>query len=281
MVYREGFPERVRLDYNSGLEDEVPARFLGRGLVRGYRSYLDVMQKDWRQYTAEPDPNVLINCNVIATGCWNHANEYWVYAVDMRQFITILFNEPRFLSITPDLGLIDLTAEETSPLVKFIAKREILKQGKTDFSSVAFPIVTGAWYNPQSHVPSPVLYTKDDGTQVTNFAQSLALWIGVDNANISSEKSAAETCSLEPESFPFLEAGAQSKFFFDAVRERVRRAENSPMALEVAKTESPGEVECPQKARFGVSKAMARVNYPFSATAIDDMIAGYYESAVC
>ena len=48
---QKGFPERFRMDYNSGLQDEIEAKFLGRALVRGYRSYLDVMQKDWRQYT--------------------------------------------------------------------------------------------------------------------------------------------------------------------------------------------------------------------------------------
>jgi hypothetical protein len=39
------------MDYRSGYENEVKAKFLGKALVRGYRSYLDVMQKDWRQYT--------------------------------------------------------------------------------------------------------------------------------------------------------------------------------------------------------------------------------------
>lgn len=100
---QEGFPEHVRLDYNYGEEDEVPAVFLGRALVRGYRSYLDVMEPDWRQYAAEPE-QPLINCNVIPTGCYHHANEYWMYLVDSRQFLTILFHEPRFLSVAPDLG---------------------------------------------------------------------------------------------------------------------------------------------------------------------------------
>ena len=33
------------------LENEVPVKFLGRALVRGYRFCLDVTQIDWRQYT--------------------------------------------------------------------------------------------------------------------------------------------------------------------------------------------------------------------------------------
>jgi hypothetical protein len=47
---KKGFPERFRMDYRSSYEDEVKAKFLGKALVRGYRSYLDVMQKNWRQY---------------------------------------------------------------------------------------------------------------------------------------------------------------------------------------------------------------------------------------
>lgn len=95
-----GFPEHFRMDYNSGQQDEVQAVFVGRALVRGYRSYLDVMEDGWRQYTPSKrnrggredsdDHGPLINCNVIPTGCYNHANEYWIYLVDTRQFQTIL-----------------------------------------------------------------------------------------------------------------------------------------------------------------------------------------------
>mmetsp|Transcript_9062 Transcript_9062/g.20757 ORF Transcript_9062/g.20757 Transcript_9062/m.20757 type:complete len:246 (-) Transcript_9062:1653-2390(-) len=243
------------------------------------------MQKDWRQYAPEPDPNVLINCNVLATGCWNHANVYWIYAVDSRQFSTILFNEPRFLSITPDLGLIDLGAEETSPLVRFIADREIAKQNKTDFSHVAFPIVTGAWYNPDSHVPSPVVYTKEDGTKVTNFAESLALWVGIDidkgtkkrAANATGECSAANTLD-ESEFFPFLDPGQNSELFFDAVRNTVRRAEDRRRSYEEARADGPGMVDCTKKARFGVSKTTARINYPFSPFEIEAMVTVFESS---
>ena len=222
-----------------------------------------------------------------------------MYAVDARQFVTILFNEPRFLSITPDLGLIDLTAEETSPLVKFIAKREIKKQNKTDSSHVAFPIVTGAWYNPESHVPSPVLYTKEDGTQVTNFAESLAVWIGIDidntangkaTATSSSATSDASTCDtgennkndsgnpMESESFQFLEPGKNSEIYFDSVRKAVRYAEKH-RSPEAARADGPGMVDCPKKARFGVSKDMARVNYPFPSAEIESILSEYVSSS--
>jgi len=210
---------------------------------------------------------------------------YWIYAVDSRQFSTILFNEPRFLSITPDLGLIDLGAEETSPLVRFIADREIAKQNKTDFSHVAFPIVTGAWYNPDSHVPSPVVYTKEDGTKVTNFAESLALWVGIDidkgtkkrAANATGECSAANTLD-ESEFFPFLDPGQNSELFFDAVRNTVRRAEDRRRSYEEARADGPGMVDCTKKARFGVSKTTARINYPFSPFEIEAMVTVFESS---
>ena len=70
---QDGFPDHTKLDYKSGTDDEVQAIFLGRGLVRGYKAYLDVMEPDWRQYTPEPG-QPLINSNVIASGCWHHAN---------------------------------------------------------------------------------------------------------------------------------------------------------------------------------------------------------------
>ena len=92
-----GFPEHFRMDYQSGQQDEVQAVFVGRALVRGYKSYLDVMEDGWRQYTPPKSSEgegegegPLINCNVIPTGCYHHANEYWIYLVDTRQFQTIL-----------------------------------------------------------------------------------------------------------------------------------------------------------------------------------------------
>jgi hypothetical protein len=230
------------------------------------------------------------------TGCYEHGNVYWIYAVDSRQFVTILFNEPRFLSITPDLGLIDLNANETSPLVQYIANHEINKQNKTDHSHVAFPIVTGAWYNPDSHVPSPVLYTKEDGTQVTNFAESLATWVGIDiDTNIAADNGKNDdddddddhntSCatSAESESFDFLEPGMKSELFFDAVRKKVRYAEVHPRSSDEKKADSPGLTiannNCQKgKARFGVSKDMARINYPFLSTEIESILNDYYLS---
>lgn len=268
---QEGFPEHVRLDYRYGEGDdvEVPAVFLGRALVRGYRSYLDVMEQDWRQYTAEPD-RPLINCNVIPTGCYYHANEYWMYLVDTRQFLTILLHEPRFLSIAPDLGLIDLTAEETGDVIKYIATHERNKQGKADSNYAAFPIVTGAWYNPTSHVLSPVIYTKSDGTEVTNFPQSLALWAGV----ITSDGECPAVSSSEVETFDFLTGTDASTYFFDSIRTTIRAAETGRKSVEEGLSMSPSSLfsKCDKKARFGVSSDMARINYPFSPMEFQSML---------
>ncbi len=261
-----GFPDHKNLDYHSGEEDEVQAVFLGRALVRGYKSFLDVMEPDWRQYTLDPG-QPLINCNVFPSGCYEHANQYWMYLVDTRQFITILMKEPRFLSIAPDLGLVDLTVRETSPVVKYIAQHEISMQGKTNSSYIAFPIVTAAWFNPSSHVESPVLYTLDDGTEITNFAQSLATWAGV----ISSDSCIAAADSkddVDSESFAFLAAEAQEGFW-KAIRKSIRSAEeNRPSSS------APGPpFQCTKDARFGVSKEMAQINYPFSPADFTAMMA--------
>lgn len=39
-----------------------------------------------------------------------------------RQVLKALLMEPRFLSMTPDTGLVDLTAEETSQSVRTLAR---------------------------------------------------------------------------------------------------------------------------------------------------------------
>jgi hypothetical protein len=261
-----GFPDHNKIDYHPGEDDEVQGVFLGRALVRGYKSYLDVMEPDWRQYTPEPG-QPLINSNVYPSGCHEHANQYWMYLVDKRQFLTILMMEPRFLSIAPDLGLVDLTVKETSPVVKHIAAHEITKQGKQNSSYVAFPIVTAAWFNPKSHVESPVLYTLEDGTQVTNFAQSLAMWAGV----ITEDSCNADVDGGDDsESFAFLAPNAQEDFW-KAIRKSVRLAEDN-LPISSSKPAGP-PFECSQQARFGVSQDMARINYPFLSSDFATLLA--------
>lgn len=277
-----GFPDHENLDYHPGKEDEVQAVFLGRALVRGYKSYLDVMEPDWRQYTPEPR-QPLINCNVYPSGCYEHSNQYWIYLVDTRQFLTILMKEPRFLSITPDLGLVDLTVRETSPVVKHIAAHEISKQGKTNSSYIGFPIVTAAWFNPSSHVESPILYTLEDGTQVTNFAQSLATWAGViSEDSCSAAVDGGDNENVDSESFAFLAPEAPQDFW-KAIRKSIRAGEEN-RSTSSSKAAGP-PYECQRQARFGVSKDMAQINYPFVPSDFSAMLAkgGYsvdFQSAV-
>jgi hypothetical protein len=270
---QDGFPDHSKLDYHSGQSDEVPAVFLGRALVRGYKAYLDVMQETWRQYTPEPR-QPLINCNIIPTGCWIHANEYWIYLVDTRQFIAILMNEPRFLSIAPDLGLVDLTVAETSTVIKHIANYEMQRQGKSDVSSVAFPIVTAAWYNPTSHVPSPVLYMKDDGTQVTNFPQSLAKWAGV---VLEEEDGDATTCANDNDDANVEKyTHHEQPDYWDKIRMAIRHAEANPLSSSAARTNGP-PFDCERKARFGVTSEMARINFAMTPEQVTSMLnAGGY-----
>ena len=159
-----------------------------------------------------------------------------------------------------------MTAEETGPVVKHLAYHEISKQNKTDKNYAAFPIVTGAWFNPLSHVPSPVLYTKEDGTEVTNFPQSLATWSGVIGENLSKEELHAMRFESS-ESFDFLEAGTSSEHFFDSVAKRIEQGEKERYDQATKSGDySPSHYssQCTEKARFGVSADMARVNYPFT-----------------
>jgi hypothetical protein len=146
---QEGFPLRPRLDYNASAAPDndddnnnnncskgppyVPAVFIGRALVRGFKAYLDVKDPGWREYVPEasasaasesgqdgshaappPPPPRVPNAVVMATGCHEHANLYHVYAVDARQFPRVLSDEPRFLGISSDAGLVDLLVRDSS-----------------------------------------------------------------------------------------------------------------------------------------------------------------------
>jgi hypothetical protein len=153
----------------------------------------------------------LINSNVFASGCYEHANEYWFYIIDERQVLHVLNNEPRFLSITPDTGLIDLhiihnnyknnknndrytsllppeLIESYQPVHTFIEHyvQQLKMQAPDrmiDTRYVAVPLVTAVYYNPPSHVPSPILYHLQDGTQITNYPDSLAKWANVNSSD--------------------------------------------------------------------------------------------------
>jgi hypothetical protein len=123
---QDGFPLHNRLDYqDSDARTTTKAIYVGKALVRGYKAYLDIKDEGWREYQSDlhhhhdhdsTNNNIIPNLNdvVIPSGCWEHANIYWVYLIDSRQVMSILLHEPQFLSITHDTGLVDLTASETS-----------------------------------------------------------------------------------------------------------------------------------------------------------------------
>jgi hypothetical protein len=268
---QDGFPAHSKMDYHVGLEDEVPAIFLGRALVRGCKAFLDVMQDGWRQYSPEPG-QPLINSVVMVSGCREHANQYWIYAVDSRQFLHILNNEPRFLAITPDTGLVDLSSNETDDLVKKLALHEIQKQHKTDMAQVAFPIVIASFYH-ESFVPSPpVRIHVDDGTEVTNFAESLAKWAGVDDE----DRLAGCSDTVDHECPSDAAVLAAQNRYWDGIRKAVRNAEMNRLPHDEWKANGP-PFDCQEDARLGVSSDTARINYAFSPRELDEIFyqAGY------
>ena len=255
---QDGFPDHNKLDYHAGASDEVKAIFIGRALVRGTKAFLDVMQEGWRQYTAEPG-QPLINSNVIVSGCQEHANEYWVYAVDSRQVLAVLNNEPRFLSITPDTALVDLHSPRTDAAVRALALQEIARLQKADTNFVALPIVVSTWFNQASYVPSPPVAILDDGTAVTSFEGSLALWADVNDADRICEPTAETTCQEEHDRY------------WKGIRQAVRLAEAQRATI---KAESQGPpFACQAEARLGVGPETARINYPFSASLLVELFA--------
>jgi len=279
---QDGFPDHDKMDFHGSSsdghaeEEVVPAIYVGRALVRGTKSYLDVMQDGWRQYVprdSSSSAQPLINSVVMVSGCHEHANQYWIYAVDSRQFVTILNNEPRFLGITPDTAMVDLTSPETDHAVKHLAWHEIARQGanKTDTSRVAFPIVVVVWYH-DSFVPSPVIKTMDDGTAVTNFPESLALWAGVNDADrIAGDGRDEEKEEEETEACRAEEAVlAAKKRYWDGIRKAIRHAEDHPLSRAEWQASGP-PFQCQQPTRLGVGPETARINYPFARSELESI----------
>jgi hypothetical protein len=255
---QDGFPDHIKMDYHAGQHDEVQAILLGRALVRGVKSYLDVMQPGWRQYVPAGHEQPLINSVVFVTGCHEHANQYWIYAVDSRQAVTILNNEPRFLGITPDTGLVDLEAAETSDAVKGFARHEIKRQGKIDENVVAIPIVVATWYH-ESFVPSPPVQILED-YNVTNFPESLALWANVNDSDrtVGCDNDETQECASSQEIL------VAQKRYWDGIRRAVRSAEANRPSVEEWRANGP-PFDCQKPTRLGVSPDQARINYSFEA----------------
>ena len=180
----EGFELRPNLDYrphgNSNL-GRVNATFLGKALVRGYKSFLDIKNPTWREYKSVDGMLKTVNPAVLPTGCDEHANRYSIYAVDSRQAMHALAGEPRFLSIAPDMGLVDLTSGDhfTWPSIKALSaaySRDLALSGieHPDPNRIAFLTVTSTWFK-STFVENGIIY-EDAENSITDYPESTGLW---------------------------------------------------------------------------------------------------------
>lgn len=273
---QDDFPDHVKMDYRDQEGNFVRAIFVGRALVRGTKAFLDVMEEGWRQYTPEPGQPLINSVNIVS-GCYEHANQYWIYLVDSRQLINILNNEPRFLGITPDTGLVDLRSNETEETVRAIALAEIQRLGFEDQNYVAIPIVVAPYYH-RSFVPSPAIRVHEDGTQVTNFPESLAIWAQVDDldrvavadvgmcAARQEDDEAKEQCLREETARV---DGARARYWA-GIRKAVRHAEVNRLSEEESARNGP-PFECQQKAVMGTSPDQLRLNYAFLPSRVKEI----------
>jgi len=171
---QDGFPLRNRLNYNNQ-NVSVEAKFLGWGLVRGVKSFFDIKEPTAREYTETTVTS--LNPALVLTGNRLDANQYALYLVHEKALIGALLGEPRYLSIAPDVVKVDLTADETSHNIKMIFGQAIKDNQLGNATEVAVLAVVST-YKAESFVENPILYTKSDGTKVTNFHEGLAKWAG-------------------------------------------------------------------------------------------------------
>jgi hypothetical protein len=238
---QDGFELRHRLNYrHPQTQMDYPAQFVGTALVPGYKAYLDVKDKGFREYR-EANPPTVPNAVVMPTGCAAHANIYHVFFVPTPVLLNVLAGEPRFLSITPDTGLVDLQADETSDTVRRVAQSVIKAQHKRDDSRVAIPLVTGVWFH-DTFVESPPVYVRD-GTKVTSFDGGLAVWAGVEREDL-------------------VDADATA---WANVHTKIRQLER-----QAPKGIRPGTC---RQIRFGVSDEQARLNFPFTSAQVEALLA--------
>lgn len=118
-----------------------------------------------------------INPACIATGNPKHANVHAVFLVSHAALVHVLCNLPRYLGVTSDLVRVDLEADETSLKLRALMEKQAAVAGKQKADGGSLLAVVSSWKAP-SFVESPVLYTKSDGTEVTNWQDSLAKWAG-------------------------------------------------------------------------------------------------------
>ncbi|CBN77500.1 conserved unknown protein [Ectocarpus siliculosus] len=302
--------QRGLADYHAGREDESKALFVGNALVKGYKAFLDVKQKGWREYVEEPGPP-LVNPVVVPSGCAEHANIYAIYAVDSRQVLNALLMEPRFLSMTPDTGLVDLTAEETGRFVRTLVSVVVVEvvvvvrrfswtthepksrhsdacccrfqscfvppprhqasvEGKSDLESAAFLLVTGVWA-PGGLIESPVLYTKEDGTKVTDYPRSLALWAGTtDGARLDDDDAerqqywASFRQAIRQAEHRLGQQQEQRDAFVQAT-EQEEEAQRADDGFGDVTTAARPVSECRSQARYGSGPDMVRMGKEYTA----------------
>lgn len=152
----------------------------------------------------------------------------------------------------------DVVAEETTSVVKELFLHLIEQQGKTDKQEVALPLVTALWFQYENHVPSPPIRIKEDGTEVTNFPDSLALWAGLDNRG----RTAVLDAGCNSEQICPAEAQAAVQRYWKGVNSAIRKAEANRPTEEDAKEYVPS-FKCKEKVKFGVGNDTARINSPF------------------
>lgn len=136
-----------------------------RALCRGMKAYFDIKDAECREYvpvlSAEQTEQLarIANPAIVPTGDPMHANVYAVYLVHEKAALNSLLNEPRYLSMSPDVAKVDLNAEETSERVRRLCAAAIAQAGATNVEQVSILTVVSTITAP-SFVPVPVLYTK-------------------------------------------------------------------------------------------------------------------------
>ena len=166
-LFEEHLEHRERLDFRGErYKEDDKAEFVGKGLVRGFKGYFNVQKS---VPTVTP----------LATGCENDAHIFSFYLVAPPQVTRILINGPDDLTISPRGAMIDLEAPETSERLKNLASQEFRRRGLAKERYFSAPLVTGIWLQTDSYVEMPDIMVRDDGTQVTSFLGSIALWSGI------------------------------------------------------------------------------------------------------
>jgi hypothetical protein len=222
-----------------------------------------------------------------------------LYLIDVRQVLFVLNHEPRFLSITPDTGLIDLHMthdtdidlpstyrSEYEPVNLLIQMYiEQLRQNDKDIiiddRYAAVPLVTAVYFNSQSHVPSPPIHTLSDGTDITNFPKSLAKWAMVNDTDRtalydagcvdSTGSGSSATCTQDVRQ----QAMDAEQRFWTGIRQAIRQAEQIRSEPNYS-TSTSGvglpNFQCRKRTRFGAGPHTVRVNAQLTLSQIMDLL---------